>query len=835
MGNTKEKEMLSAILLTIAVLGALCFSVDWLFLHGVLGACIQLAQTHEMALELTFLGAMTFLLLTYAPGKWKTGGLLFLFSGFLWIHRILIPILVSGCYLLVICLIGMNVGRRKMGLLRNFLKGSAAVITLFCLMSAVGIGSIPWLTAALLVAGGVAAVRCWRGKWVWSVSVLKEADKNPKPEYSPDVVPELYPGSEPGLSDGFRRKYERSTGKNQIFQNLGLTFLILIFAIQAGRMNGAIDFDSLWYGVRSSRILDMGKGIYENPGMIGVVYTYSKGLETLTLPLSVLPSFSFQISFNWWLLILILYGVYRIASHMMSPKMARYLAVFLSAVPAITNMSITAKTDLITLLFQVVMIEELIRSRKGEDGAFGYAAGAFLLSWTMKPTALLFSSAVFGMGGLGNLGLWQQRKRMAGAMPGRREQDQSHREKRSGFVPKSGPGYWISGACDDMLCVALALTALTGIWARTFLITGIPVTSVFSSIFTRMGFHLKYPFSVQTIPNAGESLGLAVWLREGMKRLLELLFAPTSGEMLHVFVAWGGLSLWFVIALVCVLKIQKISGKYQATNGLITQTKTDVKTGKVAPDKIFWNQADLHCYFFWIFLPFTAGNLLSLFMLTQVDGNYFELLYVLWAIWGFGALDQLKPGRLKKTACTLAVVVTCYGGLITGLTNWSESGYQGLFPAKLIHRGYYDHELTARDRFAAEGRGEIWDLLAADSRNRVIAIGRHTESLFLPCCVQTYEDVTGSQGNVMLVKTMDNFVEFLDYAKTDYIYIEAGYIAEGERADTLTCDLVEYGILTPVCYENGSVLARVDVHGEKTEESEKNLAEFKQNRRLREL
>ena len=139
-----------------------------------------------------------------------------------------------------------------------------------------------------------------------------------------------------------------------------------------------------------------------------------------------------------------------------------------------------------------------------------------------------------------------------------------------------------------------------------------------------------------------------------------------------------------------------------------------------------------------------------------------------------------------------------------------------------------------RERFAAEGKEKIWNLLAADSRARVIAIGRHTESLYLPCCVQTYEDVTGSQGNVMLVKTMDNFVEFLDYAKTDYIYIEAGCMAEGERADTLTCDLVEYGILTPVCYENGNVLARVDVHGEKTAGSEEKLVEFKQNRRLQE-
>ena len=78
------------------------------------------------------------------------------------------------------------------------------------------------------------------------------------------------------------------------------------------------------------------------------------------------------------------------------------------------------------------------------------------------------------------------------------------------------------------------------------------------------------------------------------------------------------------------------------------------------------------------------------------------------------------------------------------------------------------------------------------------------------------------------------FLEVLDFAKTVFIYIVAGYLAEGVRRDTLTCDLVEYGILTPVCYENGNVLARVDVHGEKTEGSEEKLVEFKQNRRLQE-
>ena len=65
-----------------------------------------------------------------------------------------------------------------------------------------------------------------------------------------------------------------------------LAFIITMVLIQAGRMNIELDYDSLHYGLRSAYVLDNGKGIYENLGMINLVYTYSKGLEVLVLPLS---------------------------------------------------------------------------------------------------------------------------------------------------------------------------------------------------------------------------------------------------------------------------------------------------------------------------------------------------------------------------------------------------------------------------------------------------------------------------------------------------------------------------------------------------------------------
>ena len=93
-------------------------------------------------------------------------------------------------------------------------------------------------------------------------------------------------------------------------------------------MNRAIDFGQSVVRRAQRQDPGYGKGIYENPGMIGIVYTYSKvGDLNATIYPCFRPS-SFQISFNWWLLILTLYGVYRTASHMMSLKMAGYLTVF---------------------------------------------------------------------------------------------------------------------------------------------------------------------------------------------------------------------------------------------------------------------------------------------------------------------------------------------------------------------------------------------------------------------------------------------------------------------------------------------------------------------------
>ena len=90
--------------------------------------------------------------------------------------------------------------------------------------------------------------------------------------------------------------------------------IFALLLLQAGRLNHTVDFDSLWYGVRSHVMLDSGRGIYENLGTLGVVYTYPKGWEVLSLPLAGLPSYSFVTSMNLWVAGLALLALYETAS-----------------------------------------------------------------------------------------------------------------------------------------------------------------------------------------------------------------------------------------------------------------------------------------------------------------------------------------------------------------------------------------------------------------------------------------------------------------------------------------------------------------------------------------
>ncbi len=785
MGKLTTKEKCIWTVSAVFLLAAIFYAFVRLFIQGDFSWEFSHSEFWSMMAELTvlfllFFGAGTLIRDT----RKKLAAMGLAAAVFLWIHVILIPLAVSGIYLLYLCMAGRTIRRllkkgrwaetetpsllrqyRKEMLAftsddpvlewgRDFLTGALAVICLFCLMSAAGIGSIPMMCAAVLLSAGVLLVR----------------------EYIC-----LY--RRPVLTD--KKETVKTDGRWPAAFSLGVAFLLTMFCLQAGRMNIAVDYDSFWYGVRSAYILNNGRGIYENLGTVNVVYTYSKGWETLTLPLVLLPSYSFQISFNLWLTAGALLMAYRVAGYFLNRKMAAYLTVFLSSIPGITNMSVTAKTDTVTLFLQLIMIRELLvcltggsmrpDSREGTvpgkrtaDGAIYYSVAALAFSWMCKPTSLVFSTAVYGMGFLGLL--WMRRF--------------SLRCRRENWLEAAG-------------ITVLALGGLIGIWGRTWLLTGLPVTSVFSSFLKRLGFRMKYPFDTQSAVSWLDDLHGPDLLRHIAGRLYGLILDPS--ELSHVLIAWG--SLIFLLAVLaaaawCLLK------------------RREESPAERKPKQ----------WFYIVYFPFLIVNLISLICLYQVDGNYFMLLYVLTGIFSFCLIARLAGQAVRRAYALLALPVIVFSAVLTVVSDWGWSA--GLSPVNVINRGYYDHLELRHAEMAGEGKGEIWNILAEDPRNRLIVFGSHPEDLLFPCSVQSITDIIGSGGNLSLAEEKNGFSEFLRYAGTDYIYLKGSWIGDRTWLWPMLYDTIEAGYLRPVLYTEDNMLAEVCVDDPAAGDAKKLAEEF---------
>lgn len=760
----KRKSKFMATVLTLAALISLVVPFVTLFVgNGTYAWQVKQPESIRMLLEIgllfLLLGAVFFFISDLKQKLSAAAGLCLIFC---WLHVVFLPMVISGLYVGYLILLGRYVQKQVInsslpyGFLADFMVGSGVVITEFCLLSLLGGGSIPILRKVSLLQGALLYGGVFYRTWKTSH----------------------------GLDDFFmesRRFFgEKRTSVSYYMPAALITFLIVMVLIQVGRMNITLDFDTLWYGVRSEYILDSGHGIYENPGLVGMSYVYSKGLEVLVLPLSDLASHSYLLFFNVWMVVLGLCAVYGIARFYMEKNYALLAAALVSAVPGVMNMSISAKPDIITWLLQLIMILYLLfyvkKTTEKENTAkkpvtfLILAAGAYALSLTMKPTSLVFSTAVFGMAGLYLL----VTKRLSLKAPIR---------------------HWLLLLPPGM--------ALIGIWARTMLITGMPVTSVFTSILAKLGFEMRYPFATGALPqNWQEESNLHVLLR----RLYQMLLAPEGKDMSHVVIAWGTSLLFFLTVCLAVFMVCRGCGK-QKREPMVSFVHV-----------IFW--------------PFLAVNLLSLIMLYQVDGNYFILLYtavILAACRGFFCISD---GGLKKLCLALLVPIMAFNVLMSAVSNWAWG--MGFSDIKLLNSGRMNHEAMQHEDMIKKGNEEIWNILAENRGNRVIAFGNHPFCLEFPCIVQSYKDITSPWGNVDLVSTPEAFEEYMEYSKTDYIYAEAGYIGENSWSFSygLLMALIERGTLTDLRFENGNMLAGVNLgqrSGAPANNPEENLQLFMEN------
>ena len=561
--------------------------------------------------------------------------------------------------------------------------------------------------------------------------------------------------------------------------------ILLVLLIQLLRINIAIDYDSFRYGLRSPYLLTDGSGpfsFFRSLGLLNTVYTYPKGFELLTLPLFFGHTFGYVLCFNVWMLLLLLYAVSELTRGLTGSGRAGWCAAAGAALmPGITNMALTAKSDLATAVLQLafyVLAVRYIRAyaegRAGDVKDYPAAgAAALILSLSFKPTALLFSSAA----GLFTL-CWFLLRR----------------------IPLSADR---RGA--RLLLFSLLFTG--AVTLRTLLITGVPFTSVYTGVFERLGFRLKYPFSSQYMFSGGDGpLGLSGFL----SRLLRFLFCPVGEDMAHVVMAWGGfLFLFFLFA--GAWKARAAVGAARGLSGLKA-----LSGDRYVPEEV--PEPESLRYAAGAFAKLIGVSLFALGFAGQVDGNYFILLYAFSAAFGTAAvcalrlsetLDRLPKAQQSFSAFTgtpavLAAVIMIY---FTAFTGWA--GAVGFTPPDLLNRGYYNHEAELG----------IENPMGLPRDTRLVAFADEPACWLIPCRTEAWVDLDGSGGNVYLTDTkLDKFKEYLSFADIDYIYADLDWLRDPEpgrhgRARTLFIYLLEDSCFEEIAlreYSTHELYAKID-------------------------
>ena len=781
--------------------------------NGFFADYIHFTESKRMYVEIAILAVLIFGgLALLKRGRSRMYWLTAVVLVFSWIHVVFLPMVVSAVYLISLLAIGRFLRKRVFfretvwerpyfSFYMDFLFGASFAIVVYCLLSALGVGKIAWMRLSVY-ALGVAALgfdfssiscQCIMG-WQTLSWMLDGRDKVSVHVIEAGKQALLFTGRH-FWNRKCRNKPAGSGASREIPRRvrrawtLAAGWCVLMFLIQVGRLNIALDFDTLWYGVRSQYIVAGGTGLYENPGLVGMVYVYSKGFEVLTLPLCDLASHSYLTFFNLWLAVLGIGAMVwnavlltgnrkqetekKLTYHSVLPGIMA--AVLTVSVPGIMNMALTAKADLITWLLQLIMLGcffQYIHVYENHWIFLSGAAGSYFLSLTMKPTSLVFSTAVFGMMGLYLLWFWFHERGAAA--------DLFHHLVRL-----------IGSLC-------LPFGALAGIWARTMKITGMPVTSVFTSIFAWFGFKMKYPFATSELPqNYQEESTLHVLAR----RIWQMLMQPQGEDMGHVILAWGTSLMAVLIVMLVLYGIFSKKGDEQSH---------------------IWNAALV------IFFPFVIVSLISLSMLYQIDGNYFMLLYSMLILGACRAMVYFKKIGFYPLASKCLAPLLVLNLIVTAISSWAWTA--GFSEIHLLNKGRVNHRAQEQARMEEKGNTLIWQEVSQDPENRVIAFGTHPYCLQFPCNVESYKDITSPWGNVELVNSPEAFETYMAYAKTDYVYAEAGYLGPGswEWSLDLLREQIRRGSLTDLFFENGNMLARVSDTAVPEEEAQNNLEMFEQ-------
>ena len=145
--------------------------------------------------------------------------------------------------------------------------------------------------------------------------------------------------------------------------------------------------------------------------------------------------------------------------------------------------------------------------------------------------------------------------------------------------------------------------------------------------------------------------------------------------------------------------------------------------------------------------------------------------------------------------------------LTTITTSWA--GAVGFTPIDLANKGYYDHALVELEKQGEKGSFPAFSEMAKNPRHHVLAFAETPECYRIPCNVQSITDVEGSGGSPGLYDSSLYFAWFLKWSDTDYVYLDQSFLHDEreERAGEMLLQMAEEGIFqSPMLVEKNEIL-----------------------------
>ena len=124
---------------------------------------------------------------------------------------------------------------------------------------------------------------------------------------------------------------------------------------------------------------------------------------------------------------------------------------------------------------------------------------------------------------------------------------------------------------------------------------------------------------------------------------------------------------------------------------------------------------------------------------------------------------------------------------------------------------FFNHRLEYKNEMNYAGCIEIYDTLASNNNNRVLAFGEHPQIEQFPCIIESYLDVN-IWGNKKLMRNQKNFLEFVDYIKYDYILIWKDSIKRDTVSYLNLLTLFDSEKVENLMIENHHILIKIGVN-----------------------